>query len=182
MGFIQRFLRLLAFCPSNITKLLLLNQLEAPSLHKITQRCENYLGFIRETTAQDSLIDLTGDLIRNLNFQGLHDVILPANRILSTERGGGPLLINHVLTYARVWCSIDATSSRKPWRPSGLRFHRSLPRAIPGAWLTVLASRQSVPPRWGYDCVIVYYLPVVPDQASLVLWDSGLRGLSVTND
>jgi hypothetical protein len=30
-----------------------------------------------------------------------------------------------------------------------------------------------VPPLWGYDYV-VFYLPVVPDQASLVLLDSGL--------
>jgi hypothetical protein len=31
-----------------------------------------------------------------------------------------------------------------------------------------------VAPFQGYDYVVVYYLPVVPDQASLVLLDSGL--------
>ena len=41
--------------------------------------------------------------------------------------------------------SIDATSSRKPWRPVGATFG-SLPRTFPGACLTALAARQAVPP------------------------------------
>jgi hypothetical protein len=35
-------------------------------------------------------------LIRNLNLQGLHEIILPSIRILSTERVGNPLFINQL--------------------------------------------------------------------------------------
>ena len=48
--------------------------------------------------------------------------------------------------------------------------------------LTVLCSRKAVPPRWGYDCVVVYYLSIRPDQTSIVLLDSGLLGPPASND
>ena len=40
--------------------------------------------------------------------------------------------------------------------PLGLRLSRTLPRTFPRAWLTALCSRKAVPPRWGYDCVVVF--------------------------
>jgi hypothetical protein len=43
--------------------------------------------------------------------------------------------------------------------------------------LTPLATRQAVAPRWGYDCVVVFYLPVFPDQSSKLLLKLGLLGL-----
>ena len=33
---------------------------------------------------------------------------------------------------------------------------RDLPRSFPGAWLTALCARKAVPPRWGYDCFVVF--------------------------
>lgn len=44
--------------------------------------------------------------------------------------------------------SFDATSSRMPWRPSGLRFHSSLPRPIPRAWFRfdATSSREAAAP------------------------------------
>jgi len=40
-----------------------------------------------------------------------------------------------------------------------------------------LAAQQAVPPFQGYENLVAFYLPVVPDQASLVLQDSWLLGL-----
>jgi hypothetical protein len=45
----------------------------------------------------------------------------------------------------------------------------NLPHRSPAVWLTPLAARQAVAPRWGYDYVVVFYLPVFPDQASIAL-------------
>jgi hypothetical protein len=44
---------------------------------------------------------------------------------------------------------LTALASRQAVPPSGLRFHRSLPRSYQGAWLTALCARKAVPPRWG---------------------------------
>jgi hypothetical protein len=57
-------------------------------------------------------------------------------------------------------CWVAAFDHRLPFRPI--------------CYLTALASRQAVPPLAGSRSCGIYYLPVVPDQASLVLLDSGL--------
>jgi len=67
---------------------------------------------------------------------------------------------------------------------------RLSPFSFDGTCLCLSISRcldaASLPGSYGHPSgsnrVAVFYLPVFPDQASLVLWDSGLRGPSVAND
>ena len=90
-------------------------------------------------------------LLLGLSWPGLRYGTLPLLTALCSRKAVPPSGLRFHRSLPRIFPDawLTALCSRKAVPPSGLRFHRSLPRSCQGAWLTALASRKAVPPRRG---------------------------------